>query len=174
MELKNINLFAIKDVIGKVSNEGDNSFKLKLMLNEELISDRIEKLEKLREFSEKFKEFQSKYQEMAVKHAEVDENGQPKLYNQENGVGELRTDGSGIPNIVKDIEEYRKSKLELEDEYKHFIDEAEENNQKFNNTLLEVIDPKIEFIKIPFENFPEIKDDNWYNYMKILKPLIDL
>lgn len=175
MELKNLNLYEMKEVISIVSKYGSNGFKIKLMINEDLISGRIEKLEKLREFSDKFKEFQSKYQEMAINHAEMDENTkQPVLYSLEGGKGDVRTDGAGIPNIVKNIDEYNKNKAELEVEYKHFIDEAEENNKEFNKTIYQVVDPEIDFVKIKSDDLPEVDDVNWYSYIKVLKPIIEL
>lgn len=173
MELKNFNLYEIKEVISRVSKYGSNKFKIKLMLNEELVNSRIETLEKLKEFSDGFKEYQQKYQEMALKYSEIDENGQPVLYNGPNGTGGVRNDGSGIPNIIKDVEEHDKLRIELEGQYAEDIELANQSNTKFNKTIVEDVDPDMGFYKIDSDILPEVNDDSWYEYIKVLKPLIN-
>ncbi len=104
--MKNRNLYELKEVINRVNNKGNNKFKLALLLNEKMIDERIETLEKLREQSDEIKAFEQKRNELITAHAELDENGQVIIYSQPEGNGEKSVNGYGYPNIVKEKDKY--------------------------------------------------------------------
>lgn len=166
--MKNKNLYELKEVIGRVNNKGNNKFKLALLLNEKMIEERIEALEKLREQSKEYKAFEQKRHELISNHAELNENGQVIVYSQPDGKGSITNDGYGYPNIVKEKKKYEKQLAALQEENKEVID-AEMNKQSdFVETLDQEIDPAIEFSSILFDAVPEIE----YEEMKVLMPFI--
>ena len=167
--MKNKNLYELKEVIKRINGKGNNNFKLALLLNEKLIDERIESLEKLHEQSDEFKQFEQKRREIITDHAEVDENGQVVIFSQPEGKGEKNMNGYGYPNIVKDKKEYEKKMLALQEEYKDIIVTEQENQSNFNETLNSEVEPEIEFNSVPFDTVPEIE----YEEMKVLMHFIE-
>ena len=167
--MKNKNLYELKEAIGRVNNKGNNKFKLALLLNEKMIDERIETINKLREQSEEYKAFEQKRHELIASHAELDENGQVVVYSQPNGMGEKARDGYGYPNIVKEKEEYEKQLSALQEENNEVIEAEMKKQNDFVETLEQELEPAIEFSSVPFDAVPEIE----YEEMKVLMPFIE-
>ncbi|MDE5420605.1 heat shock 70 family protein [Ancylomarina sp. DW003] len=167
--MKNKNLYELKEVIRRVNSKGNNKFKLALLLNEKMIEERIETIDKLREQSEEFKAFEEKRRELITAHAELDENGQVIVYSQPEGNGEKSNDGYGYPNIVKEKKKYEKQLVTLQEENKEVIEAEVKKQSDFTETLNQDIEPAIEFSSIPFDSVPEIE----YEEMKVLMPFIE-
>ncbi len=167
--MKNKNLYELKEVINRVNKKGNNKFKLALLLNEKMIDERIESIDKLREQSEEYKAFEQKRHELIASHAELDENGQVIVYSQPDGKGSVTNDGYGYPNIVKEKKKYEKQLTELQEENKEVVEAEIKKQSDFVETLDQEIDPAIEFSSIPFDAVPEIE----YEEMKVLMPFIE-
>ena len=167
--MKNKNLYELKEVISRINNKGNNKFKLALLLNEKMIEERVETLDKLREQSDEFKAFEQKRQELITAHAELDENGQVVVYSQPEGRGEKSTNGYGYPNIVKEVKQYEKEFAALQEENKEVIDGEVKKQSDFVETVNQPVEPAIEFSSIPFDSVPEIE----YEEMKVLMPFIE-
>ena len=169
IKMKNKNLYELKEVISRVNNKGNNKFKLALLLNEKMIDERIETIDKLREQSEEYKAFEQKRHELITAHAELDENGQVIVYSQPEGKGVITNDGYGYPNIVKEKKKYEKQLSSLQEDNKDVIDAEIKKQSDFAETLDQELDPAIEFSSIPFDCVPEIE----YEEMKVLMPFIE-
>lgn len=167
--MKNKNLYELKEVINRVNKKGNNKFKLALLLNEKMIDERIESIDKLREQSEEYKAFEQKRHELIASHAELDENEQVIVYSQPDGKGSVTNDGYGYPNIVKEKKKYEKQLTELQEENKEVVEAEIKKQSDFVETLDQEIDPAIEFSSIPFDAVPEIE----YEEMKVLMPFIE-
>ena len=168
-KMKNRNLYELKEAISRVNSRGNNKFKLALLINEKMIDERIESLEKLREQSEEFKNFEQKRQEIIVAHAETDDSGQVIVYSQPGGNGEKTSNAYGYPNIIKDKEECEQKLADLQEEYKETIDAEVKKQTDFAETLNQPVEPEMKFNAVPFENVPEIE----YEEMKVLMPFIE-
>jgi hypothetical protein len=168
--MKNKKLYELKEAIGRVNNKGNNKFKLALLLNEKMIDERIETINKLREQSEEYKAFEQKRHELITAHAELDENGQVVVYSQPNGMGEKSNNGYGYPNIVKEKEEYEKQLTALQEENKEVIEAEIKKQNDFVETLEQEVEPAIEFSSVPFDAVPEIG----YEEMKVLMCFIEV
>ena len=167
--MKNKNLYELKEAISRVNNKGNNKFKLALLLNEKMIDERIESLDKLREQSEEFKTFEQKRRELIATHAELDESGQVIVYSQPDGKGEVTRDGYGYPNIINEVEEYGTKIAALQEEYKDVINAEVKKQADFVETLNQNVEPVMEFNSVPFDSVPEIE----YEEMKVLMPFIE-
>ena len=167
--MKNKNLYELKEVISRVNSKGNNKFKLALLLNEKMIEERVETIDKLREQSEEFKAFEQKRHELFTAHAELDENGQVIVYSQAEGKGEISSNGYGYPNIVKEKKQYEKQLTTLQEENKVVIETELKKQSDFSETLNQDVEPAIEFSFIPFDSVPEIE----YEEMKVLMPFIE-
>ena len=167
--MKNKKLYELKEVISRVNRKGNNKFKLALLLNEKMIDERIESLEKLREQSEEFKAFEQKRRELITEYAELDASGQVIVYSQPEGKGEKSADGYGYPNIIKDKEEYEKKFAALQEENKEVIDTEVKKQNDFMETLNQSVDPEMKLSSVPFDSVPEIE----YEEMKVLMPIIE-
>jgi len=168
-EMKNKNLYELKEAISRVNNKGNNKFKLALLLNEKMIDERIESIDKLREQSDEYKAFEQKRNELISAHAELDENGQVIVYANADGQGEKSKNGYGYPYIIKGKETYEKEMISLQDENKDIIEAEVKKESDFVETLDQDLDPTIEFSLIPFDSVPEIE----YDEMKVLMPFIE-
>ena len=168
-EMKNKNLYELKEAISRVNNKGNNKFKLALLLNEKMIDERIESIDKLREQSDEYKAFEQKRNELISAHAELDENGQVIVYTTADGQGEKSKNGYGYPYIIKGKETYEKEMISLQDENKDIIEAEVKKESDFVETLDQDLDPTIEFSLIPFDSVPEIE----YDEMKVLMPFIE-
>lgn len=168
-KMVNDDLYAIKQVIERVKNKGQNRFKLPLIINEKMIDERIKALEELREQSDRFKEFEQKRRDLILNHAEKDESGNPIIYSLPDGKGErLTNQGYGHPNIVERPEEFDKALKALQDEYKEDIEKEVAKEKEFAETLTQPVDPELKFNKIAFDHVPEVE----YDELKVLMPMI--
>ncbi|WP_421921234.1 hypothetical protein [Marinifilum sp.] len=167
--MKNKNLYELKEAISRVNNKGNNKFKLALLLNEKMIDERIESIEKLREQSEEYKAFEQNRHELISAHAELDDNGQVVVYSQPEGQGGISNDGYGYPNIVKEKKEYEKQLNSLQEENKEVIDAEVKKQSEFVETINQDVEPAIEFSTVSFDCIPEIE----YEEMKVLMPFIE-
>lgn len=167
--MKNKNLYELKEAISRVNNKGNNKFKLALLLNEKMIDERIESIEKLREQSEEYKAFEQNRHELISAHAELDDNGQVVVYSQPDGKGERSNDGYGYPNIVKEKKKYEKQMNKLQEENKEVVDAEVKKQSEFVETLGQDVEPAIEFSTVSFDSVPEIE----YEEMKVLMPFIE-
>jgi len=167
--MKNKNLYELKEAISRVNNKGNNKFKLALLLNEKMIDERIESIDKLREQSDEYKAFEQKRNELISAHAELDENGQVIVYANADGQGEKSKNAYGYPNIVKEKEAYEKQMISLQDENKDIIEVEVKKESDFVETLNQDLEPAIEFSLIPFDSVPEME----YDEMKVLMPFIE-
>ncbi len=168
-DMRNKDLFALKEVIKRVKEKGTNKFKLPLILNEKVIDNRIEAINKLREQSERLKEFEGKRRGLIAKHAEKDDAGNPIVYSEPNGKGVKQISGYGYPNIIEKKEEYEKALKDLQEEYKEEIERELSKEKEFSETLSQPVEPDLKLEKIPFENVPELG----YEDLKILIPMIE-
>ena len=168
--MKNGELYLVKKVLEDVSTSGTNSFKLSVLINEELVSSRIKKLDKLVEPSEKLTEYRTKHREILTELGEKDGDGNIVLYEKELGEGRVVTQtGNGFPNLKGKETEFKTKVEELASEYKETISEYEELVKAFNATLEEeAID--LAFSKFNMDSMPELS----YQQLKILKPLINV
>lgn len=179
MEEKNFQLYDMQEACSRMSKYGVSNFRIRLLMNEELINDRIKKLEKLRETSDEIKKFRAEFQALALEHCEKLENGNPVLYENEDGTGKKINGDRGYPKIIKDIDVYSEKKAKLSEKYSKDIKKMNENEELFKETMMKSIDPEIEFYKIDSDMFPEpstmsdIDNDNYTAYLKILKPFIN-
>lgn len=160
-DLKNNDLYILQECIKGVRHMGGNAFKLPIILNEELITKRIEVLEKLIAPSERFAEYQIKSRELYLIHAEK-EGENLVLYSQPDGQGVRVSSGMGFPKIITDPIGYGKKKKKLDEEYKDSIDEHNEKAKAFEATLAEPCD--LELKKIPFDVIPDLG----YDELKVL------
>lgn len=165
--MKNKQLFEIKEAIVAVKEKGTNKFKLPLILNEMAIDGHIKALEELRKPSEDYNKFLQEKRELLAGHAEVDEQGTIILYSGQNGTGQRRHD-YGFPNIVKAPKTFETTAKELEEKYKTVLEKESKKQEEFTKTLEENTD--IELKKIPFADVPEIE----YDYLRILMPMIEV
>jgi len=165
MAMKNGDLFTVKNLITSISQTGTNRYKMSLMINEELIESRIEKLEKLAEASEDMRMYQEQYQELATKHSEKDDNGDIVLYERDGGIGNIITSsGRGIPNIIHDLDVFNANKDKLDSIHKDAIDVHQEKIDAYIETLKEdVID--LALVGINYKDIPELD----YQALKLLK-----
>lgn len=179
MEEKNFQLYDMQEVVSRMSKYGKGEFRIKLLMNEELINSRVEKLEKLREPSDKIKKFREEFQALALEHCEKLEDGNPILYENEDGSGKKAKGDKGFPKIIKDIDIYEEERAKLDVKYSKDIKKSEKNEELFKETVIKNIDPEIKFYKIDSDTLPEpsemskLDNDNYTTYLKILKPFIN-
>jgi len=169
--MKNNDLFELKEVINQVKNAGSTSFKLSVMINEEILDDRIKIISKQNVESDEIKEYSKKAQELGSGHAEKDETGAIILYEGEGGNGKRITQegGRGFYNITSDVVVYEKAKSELDIEYKEVI----EGNKTKYAEFLELLNQEaseIRFVKFDISLLPDLE----YNQIKVLKVLLNL
>jgi len=168
IKLKNGDLFQIKNVITRIKDKGNNKFKLALILNEIKIDERIEALKKLNEPSKELQKFNNERDPLAREHAELDQQGNMKVYSLPDGKGELKKDGIGYPNIIKEKKVFEDKLDKLKVKYKKAIDEGAKKQEEFLETLKEDVKPIVKLELIDFENIPEISFED----MKVLMPMI--
>lgn len=164
--VKNVDLFTMRGAINSIKSLGSNNFKLAIMINEDIITERTDMLETLVKATEKIDEYRNKYRELLMEHAEK-ENGEIVLYVNESCVGPKATNGSGFPNITNDISKFNEKKEKLNLEYKEEIDAHEVKINEFNKTLEE--EAIISFVKFNADILPELD----YNVIKAIKPLLN-
>lgn len=168
--MKNGELYLLKKVLEDVSSLGTNSFKLVVLINEELVLSRTKKLDKLIEPSYKINEYREKHRELLTNLGEKDETGNVILYEKEFGEGKIVTHtGNGFPNLKGKEDEFKAKSEELIAEYKEAIDAHDLVIKNFNSTLDEEAE-SLAFVKFKVETMPELT----YQQLKALKPLIDL
>ncbi len=168
--MKNKDLYLIKQVITKVKDNGSNKFKLAIILNEIEIDKRIEVLEKLREQGEDVKEYEQKRHDILKKYAETDESGNVIVYTEPGGKGEVKADGFGYPNIIKEKEKFEEETAKLQEDNKELLERELKKQKEFNETLEQDVDPKIKLTKIDFDVLPEFE---YADQMKVLMPIIN-
>ena len=177
--MENYQLYDMQIASSAMAKYGKARFRIKMLVIEELCAKRKDILEKLKEPSEKYKEFQGKYQKAILPYVEKNEGGMPILYTGLNGSGAISTNGKGFPKVVEDVEEFTVKKKELDDEYKHVIEEYEKSEVEWLEAMKKKVDPEIEFSKVDIDEFPDnIKDEkdgsNLYDsYLKVLMPIIN-
>lgn len=162
--MTNNDLYAIKEVIAKVRNKGDNRFKLPLILNEQMIATRIAALEELRKPSEAFEEFEKKRRDLITQTSERDESGNVLLYVTPECLD--RAVEMGYPKVL-DKEAFDAGMTTLHEEYKDCLATEQAKQEDFTRTLEEPAD--VELKKIPFDFFPELD----YDDLRVLLNMID-
>lgn len=165
--MTNNDLYLIKASISNVKDNGNNQYKMLLILNEMKIDERLKVLEQLVQPTEKYQEYVQKARELANEHGEQ-ENGNLVVYTLPNGQGE-KTTGNGYPHIIKDKEAYDEKYKALEKQYSKAIEEHKKKATDFNKTLFEDVSPVIAFDKIPFSIVPEMS----YSDLRALMPIIE-
>jgi hypothetical protein len=163
--MKNGDLFTVKNLITSISQEGANRYKMSLMLNEELVDSRIEKLEKLVESSEDMDKYREEFQELAINHSEKNSDGDIILYERDGGLGKVITSsGRGMPNIMHDLDVFNSTKEELDYKYKETIDAHQAKIDAYVITLEEDV-TDLTLISIDYKDIPELD----YHALKLLK-----
>ena len=166
--MKNEEIYLAKTLLENVSKSGNNSFKLNVLLNLEMVEERIHTLEKVVEPSEKIKEFQNEQRKLIFEYCEKDANGSVILYSEEDGKGTIvkGNNEKGHLNIIKDKEKFGEIMNELSEKYKDDILEQNEKATEFSEILKEEA-KNFNLIKFDFDKLPDIS----YEDLKTLKQL---
>ena len=168
--MKNVDILVLSDTIKKVANLGSNKYKLSLMINEEIIDSRANKIRSTLVKPSEYADYESAARALVLEYGVKNDDGNLILYSEPNGNGEIITDpnANGYPFIPSDaVVEFDIKIKELNDQYKDMLDEFQEETAKYNKLLEEEADD-ISFVKFDSDLLPELD----YKYIKILKPLL--